>query len=239
MRLAERLTDGVQLLKLSLRWQLGRRAWVAAALALGWPAYHALTLLLGWRDTRFVPAEAQNYLIGFPLVVLAIGFGVRIIAGEIEQRTLEVTYTVPGGARRVWVSKVLAAALPLLLAGAVLAVITAAFFTSYPLMALYGALQGAVFSLVLAMGLGALLKSEMTAALVAGLVLGANGFVTGFGDFDRRWSPLFNPLRIPDPNASELLAWTIQNRIGMALLILALVLLSCVRAERREQLLRI
>jgi hypothetical protein len=237
--LSTRLRDGVQLLKLSLRWQLGRRAWLAAALALGWPAYHAFTLLVGWQETRFAPADAQNFLIGFPMVVIAIGLGVRIIAGEIEQRTLEVTYTVPGGARRVWVSKLLAAALPVVAAGALLAVITAAIFTSYPLVALYGALQGAVFYLVLAMGLGALVKSEMTAALLSGIVLFINGFLTQFGEFERRWSPLFNPLRVRDSDASELVAWTIQNRIGIALLILALVLLSCVRAERREQLLRI
>jgi ABC-type transport system involved in multi-copper enzyme maturation permease subunit len=237
--IVKRLVDGARLLKLSLRWQLGRRAWLAPAFAVGWPAYHALSLLAGWRDVRFTPADAQNVLIGFPLVVLAIGFGVQIIAGEIEQRTLEVTYTVPGGARRVWLSKLLAAALPVLAAGALLAVLTAAFFTSYPLSALYGALQGAVFYLVLAMSLGALLKSELTAVLVTGIVLFVNGFMTGFGDVDRRWSPLFNPLRIADPNPSELLAWTVQNRIGVALLILALVQLSCVRAERREQLLRI
>ena len=227
------------LLKLSLRWQLGGRVWFVPALALGWPAYQAVSLLVGWNDARFTPADAQNFLIGFPLIVIAIGLGVRIIAGEIEERTLEVTYTVPGGARRVWLSKLLAAALPLLAAGALLAVVTAAFFTSYPLLALYGALQGAAFYLVLAMGFGALLKSELTAALVTAMVLFANGFLTGFGDFQRRWSPLFNPLAVDDPNSSELLAWTIQNRIGVALLILALVALSCVRAERREQLLRI
>ncbi len=237
--ISQRLADGALLLKLSLRWQLGRRAWLAAALALAWPAYQAFALLVGWNDSRFTAADAQNFLIGFPLIVLAIGFGVRIIAGEIEQRTLEVTYTVPGGASRVWVAKLLAAALPLLAAGALLAVITAAFFTSYPLSALYGALQGAAFYLVLSMGLGALLKSEITAALLAGILLFANGLLTGFGDFQRRASPLFNPLAIDDPNASELLAWTIQNRIGVALLILALVALSCVRAERRETLLRI
>jgi ABC-type transport system involved in multi-copper enzyme maturation permease subunit len=239
VRIAEKVADYSQLLKLSLRWQLGRRAWLAAALALGWPAYQALSLLVGWRDARFVPADAQNYLIGLPLYVLAIGLGVRLIAGEIEQRTLEVTYTVPGGARRVWVSKLLAAALPLLAAGALLAVITAAFFTPYPVSSLHGALQGALFYLVLSMGLGALLKSELTATLVAGITLFVNGFVSGFGEVQRRWSPLFNPLGVDDPNSSTVLAWTIQNRIGVALLILALVLLSCVRAERREQLLRI
>ena len=236
---AQRLADGVQLLKLSLRWQLGRRAWLAPALALGWPAYQAVSVLAGWTDTRFSAADAQNFLIGLPLIVIAIGLGVRIIAGEIEQRTLEVTYTVPGGARRVWLSKLLAAALVLLVAGAALAVVTAAFFTSYPLLALYGALQGAVFYLVLATGLGALLKSEITAALVSAVLLFLNGFVAGFGEVQRRWSPLFNPLGVADSDSSDLLAWTIQNRIGVALLILAIVALSCVRAERREQLLRI
>jgi hypothetical protein len=235
----ERLIDGVRLIKLSLRWQLGRRVWLAPVLALGWPAYHALSLLAGWRDARFVPADAQNFLIGLPLIVLAIGLGVGIIAGEIEQRTLEVTYTVPGGARRVWLAKLLAASLPLLAAGAVLAVVTAAFFTSYPLVALYGALQGAAFYLVLSMGLGALVKSEITAALLAAMVLFLNGLLAGFGEIQRRWSPLFNPSGVVDSTSSELLAWTIQNRIGVALLILALVALSCVRAERREQLLRI
>ena len=84
-----------------------------------------------------------------------------------------------------------------------------------------------------------MLKSEITAALLTAMILFANGFLSGFGDFQRRWSPLFNPLAVADANSSDLLAWTIQNRIGIALLILALIMLSCVRAERREQLLRI
>lgn len=235
----DRLVDGVLLVKLALRWQLGRRMWLAPVLALGWPAFHALSLLFGWRDGRFAAADVQNYLIGLPLNVLAIGLGVGIIAGEIEQRTLEVTYTVPGGARRVWVAKLFAAALPVLAAGVLLAVVTAMFFTSYPLLALYGAVQGAAFYLVLAMGLGALLKSEITAALVAAMVFFLNGLLGGFGEVQRRWSPLFNPLGLGDTNSADVLAWTIQNRIGIALLIFALVALSCVRAERREQLLRI
>ena len=235
----ERLVDGVLLLKLALRWQLGRRMWLVPVLALGWPAFHAVSLLAGWRDGRFVAVDAQNYLLGLPLYVIAIGLGVGIIAGEIEQRTLEVTYTVPGGARRVWLAKLLAVALPILAAGVLLAAVTAIFFTSYPLGALYGALQAAACYLVLAMGLGALLKSEITAALVAAMVLFVNGFLSGFGEVQRRWSPFFNPLGVLDVSSSELLAWTIQNRIGIALLILALVALSFVRAERREQLLRI
>jgi hypothetical protein len=234
-----KLSDYLMLLRLSLRLQLGRRFWIVPLLAMLWPAYQALTLLLGWRAQSFRPVEAQNYLIGFPLLVLGIGLGVRIIAGEIEQRTLEVTYTVPGGARRVWISKLVAAALSLLVAEGALAAITAALFTAYPVAALYGAFQGAVFYLVVAMGLGALFRSEITAALVAGVVLTINGFLTGFGELATRWSPLFNPLGVDGTSPGTVLAWTVQNRIGGALVIAGLIALSCARAERREQLLRV
>lgn len=91
---------------------------------------------------------------------------------------------------------------------------------------------------VLAMGLGAWLKSEITAALVAAIALVANGFVTGFGGAQSRWSPLFNPLALDETSAADVLAWTLQNRVGFALLSVALVALSLARAERREQLLR-
>jgi ABC-type transport system involved in multi-copper enzyme maturation permease subunit len=110
-------------------------------------------------------------LIGLPIYVIAVGLGVRIIAGEIEQHTLEVTYTVPGGAQRFWLSKLFAAMLPIVFSGALLAIIAAIFFTEYPIIVLYGSLQGAVVYLVLAMGLGALLRSELTAVLVVGVVL--------------------------------------------------------------------
>jgi hypothetical protein len=154
-------------------------------------------------------------------------------------RTLEVTYTVPGGAQRVWLSKLAGAAVPLALTALMLAAIAAVFFTPYPVTALYGAVQGTVFYLVLAMGLGALFRSEITAALVASVLLVLNGFLTGFGELQTRWSPLFNPLALPDASAGDLLAWTVQNRIGFALLILALTALACARAERREDLLRV
>lgn len=230
-------TDRVQLVRLSLRWQLGRYAWFVPLLALLWPGYCALELVLGGRTGRYEPADAQNGLIGFPLTVLAIMLGVRIIAAEIEQRTLEVTYTVPGGARHVWIAKLWAAAVVLGATALLLGAITAAFFTSFSFGAFYGAMQGAVFFLVLSMSLGALLKSELTAALVAGVML----FLIGvpLREAAPRWSPLFNPLAVREEEAANVVAWTVQNRIGTALIILALVALASVRAERREQLLRI
>jgi hypothetical protein len=234
--IAEWLVKIATLFRLALRLQLGRWSWLVPALALLWPAYRAIPLLAGWRERPFEPAEVQNGLIGIPLVVLAIGLGVRIVAAEIDQRTLEVAYTVPGGARRVWIAKLGAAALSLLAAAALLALV-AVFFVRYPPGAVYGALQGAAFYLVLAAGLGALLRNEITAALVASAVLALNGFLTGFGSQTTRWSPLFNPLAVKNASDAELLAWTVQNRIGFALLIAALVALTCARAERREKLL--
>ena len=102
--------------------QLGRRAWLVPALALIWPAYRALALLFGWREQSFTEDDVQNGLIGVPVYLLAVGLGVRIIASEIEQRTLEVTYTVPGGAKRVWMAKLVGALLPLVVAALLVAV---------------------------------------------------------------------------------------------------------------------
>jgi ABC-type transport system involved in multi-copper enzyme maturation permease subunit len=234
-RSAALIGDAAVLLRLSLRLQLGRWVWLVPAIALLWPAYHAITVRLASRQLN--AADAQNGLIGMPLVVLAIGLGVRVIAAEIDQRTLEVAYTVPGGARRVWVAKLAAAAVPLLGTGLLLAIIAAVFLVRYPLSALYGALQAAAFYLVLAAGLGALLRNEITAALVASVMLALNGFLTGFGNAPSRWSPLFNPLVVKDLSETEIFAWTVQNRIGFALLILSLVTLTCARTERRETLL--
>lgn len=236
-KLVQSLADIAMLLSLSLRLQLGRRPWLVPALAVLWPIYHAVTVLAGWRELPFDPATVQNGLIGIPLAVLAIGLGVRVVAAEIEQRTLEVAYTVPGGPKRVWIGKLGAAAVPLLATGLLLAIIAAVFSPGYPLASVYGALQAAAFYLVLAAGLGALLRNEITAALLASIVLGLNGFLTGFGNQPSRWSPLFNPLAVEDLSETEIFAWTVQNRIGFALLIVALVALTCARAERREKLL--
>jgi hypothetical protein len=227
----------VHLIRLSARLVAGRRYWLALLLPLVWPAFQAVALLAGWRQTSFVQASAQNVLIGVPLVVLAIGLGVRIIAGEMDRRTLEMAYTVPGGAHRVWLAKLAAAALILVVADLILAAVTFAFFTAFPLSAMYGALQGALFYLVASMGLAALFRSEITGAMAGAVLLFLNGFLTGFGEAQGRLSPLWNPAAIDSESAADLLAWTVQNRIGFALLIGALTALACARAERREKLL--
>jgi ABC-type transport system involved in multi-copper enzyme maturation permease subunit len=229
------LGDRWRMSSLSLRIVAGRRFWIAPLLPLVWIGFQIFRLLVGWRPEAYVPAEAQNLLIGFPLVVLSVGLGVRIIAGEIDRRTLEIAYTVPGGAHQVWLAKLgasmqLVVGAELLLAGAVYL-----FCTEFPpISTLYGSLQSATFFLVLAMALSALFKSEAAGALVTALGLTVAWVLQSA---NVRVSPFWNPLNLPDADPSNVLAWTVQNRIGFALATIALLLLAFARAENREKLL--
>ena len=236
-RLRAAAADQLRLTTLSARLLAGRRYWLAPLLPILWPGGQALFLLLGWREESFSAVHVQNVLIGVPLLLLAVALGVRVVAGEMERRTLEVAYTVPGGAVRVWLPKLAAALALVLTAEALLALTAWLFFTSFPLAALYGALQAATVYLVLATGAAALFRSEITGAMAVAGVLLVNGVLTGFGEHQGRFSPFFNPLAADAASPSELLAWTVQNRIGMALVVAALLALAFARAARRETLL--
>lgn len=226
------LRDAIRLVHHSARTVGGRWFWFAPLLPLLWVAFQYITVVLGWRDTSWDAVDAQNTLIGFPLTVLASGLGVRIIAGEIDRRTLEIAYTVPGGAHRVWLSKLVAVLLILIFAEALLALATYVFCTSFPWSTLYGALQAAVFFMVLSMGFGALLKSEAAGAMVCAGVLTIALMTTRL-----RISPFFNIELLPDLEAVERIARLVQNRIGYVLVIAAVMLLTFGRAEQRERLL--
>lgn len=214
----------------------GHRFWLLPLLPLAWPGILAGTVLLGMREQSFEPAAAQNTLMGMPMAVLAVFLGVRIIAGEADNRSLEIAYTVPGGCDRVWRAKLAGAVLLLLIAEGLLALVAWFFFTPFPLHALYGALQPAVFYLVLAMGLATLFRSEIAGAMATAVVLAFNGMITGFGNQQVRISPFWNPLAAEGDPAS-LLAAAVQNRIGVALAILGLLALAFMRANRRERML--
>lgn len=212
----------------------GRRLWIAPLLPLAWIAFQIFRLFVRWRPDDYNAVDAQNILMGTPLAVLGAGFGVRIIAGEIDQRTLEIAYTVPGGTHRVWLAKLAAATCLLVVSEALLAVATFFFCTPFTFGAVYGALQAALFYMVLAMALAVLFKSEATGALVTVVVAIANGFVQ---PADLRISPFWNPAKLGDHDPADVLAWTVQNRIGFVLVIVAITALAFVRAERREKLL--
>lgn len=235
--LRSRLGDWVHFVGLSARLVGGRRFWIAPLLTLLWPAFQALRLVMGWQESLFEPSSVQTVLVGFPMIILAIGLGVRIIADEMDRRTLEIAYTVPGGAHRVWLGKLAAAVVLLVAAEILLAAVTSAFFAPVTFGALYGALQGAVFYLVLSMGLAALTRSEITGALAVAVVLSLNGLFTGFGGNQLRVSPTFNPLSLRTTAPEIVIAYALQNRIGIALAIAALTALAFARAERREKLL--
>ena len=216
----------------------GHRYWLLPIMPLVWLP------ICAWIDFQdpFTPVSAQGTLIGLPLTFLAVFLGLRIIAGEIDGRSLEITYTVPGGCERVWWTKLGAALLLLIAAEVPLATATWFFFTPFPLDALYGALQAALFYMVLAMGMATLFRSETAGAMPTVLVLALNGVATGFGNNQLRVSPFWNPHAFATDNGGvsdpgEILALTLQNRIGFALLMAAIVALAFMRAARRERML--
>lgn len=215
----------------------GHRFWLLPLLPLAWLLFLAVGSLLKIQSDLFQPEDAQGTLIGLPMVVLAVFLGVRIIAGEIDQRSLEIAYTVPGGCERLWWAKLAGAVLMLIVAEALLAVFVAWFFTDFPLLALYGALQAAAFYLVLSMGMATLFRSEVAGAVAAAAILVLNGLLTGFGDEQVRISPFWNHLAVRSNDPAEVLAWTVQNRVGCALLIAGVVALAFMRANRRERML--
>ena len=214
----------------------GPRYWLLPLLPLPWLGVQAVLLISGLRP-NFEPADAQNTLTGAPVAVLAVFLGGRIIAGELDERTLEIAYTVPGGAHRVWTGKLAAAGLILFASLTPTAVLTFAFFTSFPVVqTIYGTAQGAAFYLVAAMGFATFFRSEVTGAMATMALLAPN-LRMAYLSVEPRISPLWNPLAVKGADAEQLLTMAVQNRIGIALIIAAIVALTFARAERREQML--
>lgn len=234
-----KFADMVELLHLSLKLQLGKYFWAWALMPLIWMLFTSFLVLIGNAGpNEFNPSDAQNALIGGPVYLLAIAIGMQVISLEIESRTLEVCYTVPGGAQRIWLSKLAAALLLLVPAILMLAVYTWFAFTEFPLATLYRVLQGAIFYLVLSMGAGALFRNKMTAGMACVVFMFFNGVLTGFGDNPTRYSPLFNPSGLTATmSAQELFYFLLQNHIGYAMIIVMLIVLTFSRTERRELML--
>lgn len=225
------------LVRFALLMVAGRRFWLLPLMPLAWLVFQAGVVLLGGEGEGFARDSAQGTLIGVPLSLLAAFLGIRVIAGEIDGRTLEIAYTVPGGCERVWWAKLLGCVLILLVSEALLAAATFVFFTPFPAAALYGALQAALFYLVLGMGLATLFRSEAAGAMGVAAIMAFNGLITAFGENQVRISPFWNPGAIADADPTELFAWTLQNRIGIILAMAAIVALTFMRANRRERML--
>ncbi len=223
------------LLRLAMLTLAGRYFWVLPLLPLLWLVVVGTVL---WLDGEIItPEEAQGVLLAVPMTALAIFMGIRIIGGEIDDRSLEIAYTVPGGCERLWYAKLFAAVAVLLCSEVLLGLSVYAFFTPYPLAALYSALQASCFYLILALAFATLFRSEAAGAMATVLVLGLNGLITDFGDNQIRISPFWNPYALTDADPTELFAWTLQNHIGMLLAMVAILSLAFMRANRRERML--
>ena len=109
--------------------------------------------------------------------------------------------------------------------------------TPFPWSALYGAMQAALFYLVLSMAMATLFRSEAAGAMSIAAILGFNGLISGFGENQVRVSPFWNPYALENADPTELFAWTLQNRIGIVLAMAAILELAFMRANRREQML--
>jgi ABC-type transport system involved in multi-copper enzyme maturation permease subunit len=232
--------DYLRLTHLSIQLIAGRRFYITVLLPLLWPAFQVFLLLVGWRQSEIEAVNVQT-LIGLPLVIYAISLGIRIIASEVDRRTLEVAYTVPGGSHRIWLAKMTASFCLLLFSEVLLAIVTLILFTSFPFVSFYGALQAAVFYMVVGMAFAAFFRSEISGAMATALLLTIN-IIFGFGSSVSsnvslmRLSPFFNPLAI-DSNMTDVSAYTIQNRILFIIVISAITLLTFSRVERREKML--
>jgi len=212
----------------------GHWVWLLIFLPLLWLAARALETLIN-PTGGFEPVNAQVGLMGIPMAVLAVILGLRIIAGEMDGRSLEIAYTVPGGCQRVWWAKIAASALILIAAETLLALVVYYLFVEFPFVALYGALQGAVFYLALSMAFAALFRSEVAGAMATAAVLVFDLLILGNNGV--RASPFWNPLAVPNPDPEAILAMTVQNRIGIPILIALIIGLAFMRANRRERML--
>jgi hypothetical protein len=222
------------LLRLVLVMMAGRRYWLLPLLPLAWLVFLQLELFSFFNVS---PEAVQGLVLGVPMSLLGIFLGIRVIAGEIEDRSLELAYTVPGGSERLWRIKLIAAVTMLLVMEATLALVTVTLITAFPLGALYGAFQAACFYLVLSLSLATLFRSQIGGGVFTVILLGINGALTGFGNVQLRGSPFFNPYVIVGADSADVLAWTVQNRVGMLLLMAGILSLAFMRANRRERML--
>lgn len=190
--------------------------------------------ILDWVTIR---GAGIQFRLAVPLAFVGLFLGLRIVASEINARTLEIVYTVPGGAEKVWWVKILASFMILLLTLAIMGLYAWFLITPYNLESLYGAFQVGVFYMAVSMGFSTLFRSEVSGAIVAVVVLGANIVFTEFGGRQIWFSPIFNPHAINDQVLKAIVVETLRNRIFIALVTLMIFSLAFLRGNRREKLL--
>lgn len=215
------------------RLQMGHRFWMLPFAVFIWPLLQACMVFIGWKQGGFELVDVQNRLMGYPLYLMSIGIGVGLIANEVEKRTLEVSFTLPGGSAKIWINKLIAASFLIIMAELILGLCTWIFFTGITSGIVIRVFQGAIFYLVLAMTAGAFFKNSLIAGIVTCFVLFANSYFT-----NGSWSPVFNPLTINNLSAGDLMQLIIRNHFIVIAAIFVMALLAFLRMEQREALLR-
>ena len=226
----------LRLMLYSARLVAGRKFWIVIFIPVLWLILRAVIIIFG-SGGKLGPQDA-HLLMSLPISVVAMGLGIRLIAGEIDGRTLEIAYTVPGGCSRVWLAKIATSVSMLLASEILLAVFTMIFFTSVTPGTFYGVLQASVFYMIAGMAFSAFFRNEITGAMATVVLYSINIFIQLASDVQLRVSPFFNPLAIESPDKRQILSYTIQNRIFFIILIVILSLLTFARVERREKMLR-
>lgn len=238
MSIASRFTrflQGIEVLRFAAIAVAGHKFWLIPIIVpIVWLLPQTGMEVLNWVTIR---DEGIAFRLSIPLAVVGLFLGLRIIASEINARTLEIVYTVPGGAEKVWWVKILASLMILLLTEAIMAVYTWFLITPYNLESLYGALQVGVFYMSVAMGFSALFRSEVSGAIVAVVALGFNIVFTEFGREQYWLSPIYNPHAIDNEGLRAIIAETLRNRIFIGLVTLMIFSLAFLRGNRREKLL--
>ena len=232
-----RVKHSLDLYRLAAITNSGHFFWILPFLPLLWVGFQSLLQYFNMVQPRGME-HVQGTLIGIPLTVLGIFLGLRIIAGEINSRGLEIVYTV---SRR--------AAEGVALENDCVAAHSAGCRTHARRVRLVHVHELSVPDAARVVcsahcstcawqwGAGALFRSEVGGAIATVAVVGLNGMTSGFGQNQLRLSPFFNPWAIDDVDSADLIAWTVQNRIIFVLLILALIGLAFMRSNRREKLL--
>ena len=232
-----KLRANLELWRLAATSLAGKRFWLIFLVA---PVYLAARWFLHWLGFNEISVnDIQGDILAVPMVLVGMVLGLRLIAGEISGRTLEIIYTVPGGCERVWWSKIIASILILLPLEIMLAIGAWFIWQPFPLLMLYGAMQAAVFYMLVAMGFAVLFRSEVGGGIAVFALFMFNGLVTGFGNNQIVVSPFFNPWMLEGVEYADVIARTFQNRIGYVFFSLAILALTFMRSNRREKLLSV
>jgi ABC-type transport system involved in multi-copper enzyme maturation permease subunit len=190
-------------------------------------------------DDRITQDGILPLLLEFPLVVLAVFFNMQLIAGEKDNRTLEILFTTAGSRYKVWVLRMGTVNLMLLLIALLLS--TLSFFAIADIDLLATAVHGwvpAFFIGALTFYFSVLFRSGFGAGMVSAILL---ILIFMFHDAldDTKYILFFNPFDVPrrvDPETWSLWMW--QNRIFLILAGLSLQFFALRGMENRERLLR-